>query len=82
MIRLTDEEIIEATQIYMFIPNGELDLDCGFLRGRQQVANAQLKKAVEWGNEECDCDVLREHPVRRHFCPRCWLALQKEVKND
>ena len=44
---LTDEEIIETTRVDMFLPNGELDPDCGYLRGRQQVAKAQARKLLE-----------------------------------
>ena len=45
---LTEEEIIEASQVTMFLPNGELDPDCGYLRGRQQVAQAQVDKIKKW----------------------------------
>uniref|UniRef100_A0A6M3Y225 Uncharacterized protein n=1 Tax=viral metagenome TaxID=1070528 RepID=A0A6M3Y225_9ZZZZ len=42
---LTDEEILEASQVNTFLPNGEPDLDCGYLTGRIQVCDAQLEKA-------------------------------------
>ena len=38
---LTDEEIIEASKVNMFYPDGSVDLNKGFLTGRQQVAKAQ-----------------------------------------
>ena len=47
MILLTDEEIQEATQVTMILPNGEINPDQGYLTGRQQVAKAQLKKVVD-----------------------------------
>ena len=34
---LTDEEILEATQVAAYKDNGELDYDTGYLTGRKQV---------------------------------------------
>ena len=76
MIRLTDEEITELwKQLNKQYP--KLDRITSIREG----AKAQLKKVVEWGNEDCAC--LREegsHIPHRHFCPRCWQALVEEVK--
>jgi len=80
-ILLTDEEIEESSQVDMFLPNGEVDPDCGYLRGRQQVARAQLKRVAEWGNEPCP------HPstfdgqrlTKKKNCPDCWQVLLKEA---
>ena len=44
---LTDEEILKASQVEMFLPNGDLDPDCGYLRGRQQVADAEHKATLK-----------------------------------
>ena len=38
---LSDEEILSASLVDMFLPNGDLDPDCGYLQGRIQVAQAQ-----------------------------------------
>lgn len=38
---LLDEEILEASQVSMLLPNGKLDPDSGYLTGRRQVAKAQ-----------------------------------------
>ena len=45
---LTDKQIIEATRVDMFLPNGGLDPDCGYLRGRQQVAHEAQKELVKY----------------------------------
>ena len=79
-ILLSDEEIVEASRVNMFLPNGELDPDCGYIRGRQQVAQAQLKRVVELLLDNCDdCDHSR--PVY-HFRLRgdVWQELLKEIE--
>jgi len=69
-ILLTDEEIEEASRVDMFLPNGELDLDCGYLRGREQVCKAQLKKIK--------VILEKEYPAITTW--QIWQALLEEVK--
>jgi hypothetical protein len=45
---LTDEEILEASQVKAYNDKGELDYDTGYLTGREQVAKAQAKKLLEY----------------------------------
>ncbi len=52
----------------------------GFEKGLIDGRKESLKKFIEWGAEFCDCDIKREHPIHRHFCPRCWQALLEEIK--
>ena len=65
MIRLTDEEI----------RNAQWGSDMAF----EDMCHAQLKKVVEWGDEECG-----EHSHRmtlsRRMCPECWQTLLEEVQ--
>ena len=88
---LSDEAILEASQVDMFLPNGELDPDCGYLRGRQQVAQAQcddthkkdLKQFIEWGNEPCPhilTQVMDGAETKRRNCDACWQALQSQLE--
>jgi len=84
VIPLTDKEMLEATQVNMFLPNGELDPDQGYLTGRKQVAKAQLNKVVEWLFAECDNEE-HEHgnsgcEFLRYECEECRQALLDEVK--
>ena len=44
---LGDKEIEVASQVNMFLPDGSLDPDCGYLRGRKQVAQAQLEHNID-----------------------------------
>ncbi len=72
MIRLTDEEILELD---------EMCFECG-QHDDSEVAKAQLKKVVEWGDEPC---IEHEHGKRvdavpRKHCSECWQALLEEVK--
>ena len=82
MIQLTDEEIkqaIEARFPFMYPQEEEV---C------RLTAKAQLKKVVEWRNEECtehdhtinisgfDHKVLVIH----NDCEECWQALLEEAK--
>ena len=48
---LTDEEILKVSQVEMLLPNGDLAPDCGYLRGRQQVANAEHKATLKAAGE-------------------------------
>ena len=67
-VGLTDEEISNA-----------LDEQFGTDKERFQfVAQAQLKKVVEWGNEDCLAELHRGG--KRRNCPECWQSLLDEVK--
>ena len=80
MILLSPEEIKE---VYHSCSVG------GFIRSEVEkaIARAQLKKVVEWGNEDCTEhgfiiteEVLKYPP--RHQCPKCWQVLRKEVNDE
>lgn len=43
---------------------------------------AGINAIIRWGNEFCDCDIEREHPIHRHFCPKCWQSKMKEVGDE
>ncbi len=91
---LSDKEILKASQVDMFLPDGRLDLDCGYLRGRQQVAKAEqkhtLKQVYDRGKEICphqssnvNQPKLRLHyrqDVLRNECYICWAELEKEIE--
>lgn len=71
MIRLTDKEaeiIFETSHR----DNGRKEIF-------REIAKAQLKKVVEWGDESCE-----EHAVnqgtRKRDCPFCWQVLLEETK--
>ena len=71
---LTEDEILNATQVEMFLPNGDLDPDCGFLKGRQQVAHKAQKKLVEWINEQGLA------PLDKHgYADEQWDELEKAL---
>ena len=84
-ISLTPEEIEDCIVKYG-----------GFRDVAKAAAKTQLKKVVEWGNEDC-----KEHGqlvqdgkypivkiIKRRRCPQCWQALleeleeRKEAKHD
>ncbi len=45
------------------------------------IAEAQLKKVVEWGEADCPHKKAGWHTPRwRSECPGCWQALLEEVK--
>lgn len=49
----------------------------------ERGAKAQLKKVVEWLEEDCPHDVTPQMPYRRakrKHCVECWQALLEEVK--
>jgi len=68
MILLTDEEILEATQV---------DMTAGYLTGRRQVAKTQLNKVMKWGISPC---YHKDGPLFKRECPHCWQALLEEVR--
>ena len=77
-VGLTDEEISLALSKQGYTDEVHAELEV--------VAEAQLKKVMEWGNEDCE-----EHPYtsrskgeaynrKHHRCPECWQGLLEEVK--
>ena len=89
---LTDEEIKEASR-GIKVPSSTLELeewfggmDKFFMEVKKVVAEAQLKKVIEWGNQQCtthaNCGtsgILTTGWYRKE-CPKCWQALLEEVK--
>jgi len=51
----------------------------------ESIAQAQhdldMEEFVEWGNETCDLhyEAMPLLQVKRHECPGCWRALEKQV---
>ena len=85
MILLSPEEILEASEVSMFLPNGELDPDQGYLTGRQQVAKAQLKAVMEiLGESSIMFPASINHPARTQSYVgiplNIWQALLKELE--
>ena len=75
MIRLTDKEISPFVEVMQ--EEAKVDID-GLLK-------AQLKKVVEWGDEDCfDHNGARRREqgwhIKRRVCPECWQTLLEEVK--
>lgn len=82
MIRLTDEEISQAKKGHTAVIQDHPSV----YPQDVAVAEAQVKKFMEWGNEDCDCptnklaQMNRNRPVRkRKTCWRCWQALLEEA---
>ncbi len=84
-LRLTDEEI----EAWLFDRLGGGNKFEQFNRlFCQDFAKAQLKKVVEWRNEECTehshtiniSGVDRKMIVMHNDCEECWQALLEEVK--
>lgn len=71
---LTDEEIKE---IYYAKDTHHPTEVCYMPRN---IAKAQAKKLVEWGDGQCD-DVTHDRPfwIRRFDCEACRQSLRKEV---
>jgi len=76
MILLTDEEI-QCQEGRCMLPSTEYD---------RQIAKAQLRNVVEWGNEDCphnpaipNSRVFR-HALKKRQCEECWQALLKEIE--
>ena len=65
---LTDEEILKASQVEMFLPNGDLDPDCGYLRGRQQVADAEHKATLKAVGEMLE-EVIPPNEIEKVISP-------------
>ena len=96
MIRITEEEIKNSwLEGYKEQDLTSDDYDLDYLRDNlyfedmfalRTVTKAQLKRVVEWGDEDCE-----EHPYtsrskgeaynrKRHRCPQCRQVLLDEVK--
>lgn len=79
-ILLSDEEILAASEVEMFLDDGTPNYDQGYLTGRIQVAQAQLKGVVEWGDEDCPHKKpLQVTIYKKSECCYCWQSLKKEV---
>lgn len=83
MILLTDGEIcydkVSLSTLKVLLLHGGTRNDVSDIV--DAALKAQLKKIADWGNEFCTCDIERDHPVHRHFCPKCWQALLKELSD-
>ena len=79
-LELTDEEIIESSRVDMFLPNGELDPDCGYSRGRQQVAKKQLAKVADI--IEADLPNKITHYTALRYIQDLVIALKGEIKDE
>ena len=77
MIRLDDKGITEAVNRVYPSRTGTYRVSAA----DRAIRDTQLKKMVEWGNEECV-----EHPtcettvLLRRECDACWQALYEEIK--
>jgi len=69
MIQLTDEEI----QGVLDAQDSDHYCDC------VDIAKAQLKKVVEWGDR--DCPHIANVLGKKHYCFYCWQALSEEVQD-
>ena len=85
MIRLTDEEIIQAIDK----ANGSSEWREGWEiqdvleEQDRSIAKAQLKKVVEWGNSGCPhggCLPGNHYEFSKSQCPKCWQTLLEETK--
>ena len=88
MLLLTDSEIKEATRERL----ADLQIEGKgifeqIIPDQRKVTKAQLKKVVEWGDEECfkhpfPSDLMEEEYNRkRHRCPECSQSLLKEIED-
>ena len=86
-VGLTDEEISKIVDKYFAFgyPDGAYGVNGGVVK---QATKAQLKKVVEWSNEDCDDHIhshvkdneLQHSKIRRRECPLCWQALLREIQ--
>lgn len=91
-IRLTKEEMDELTERELEKLNKwrreELNMPPTTWLGElnpDTVAQAQIKKLVEWGNVECyDHNGIQRREqgwhIKRRECPICWQALLEEIE--
>ncbi len=77
MLLLTDEEMLEDVKKWRKAHNDEMiDFDSHNMLQRK----AQLKKVVEWGDEDCPHN---PKPIRlkvKRGCLMCWQSLLDEIK--
>lgn len=81
MIKLTDKEIREAVRGMIVISGRDMDAS-------HDIAQAQLRKVWEWGNEDCrePAHVGRRYSqlkwggVSRRMCLECWQELRREAE--
>ena len=75
---LLKEEQIEAITAKALKEHPHWEVDAWGLFA--EVAKEQLKRIVEWGDEECpdySNDIIS---IKRRECSACWQALSEEVK--
>ena len=70
MILLTPEELAEL-QFYQEPDNESIGYE-------KNIAKAQAKKILKWGDELCPHWNSEWH--LKHYCPKCWQELQKECE--
>ncbi len=79
MMLLTDEEI-DRIVLLCYTDN---KISCVQWAVKEGI-KAQLKKVVEWGEEECPHKTVRAGGIyqlyHRRDCPQCWQSLLEEVK--
>ena len=82
MIKLTDKEMYEALDKKGFIDYSLSQyLELLNNEGDQTIAQAQLRKVVEWLDRDCN----QHHPIKvkevhlspRRFCIHCWESLKE-----
>ena len=77
MILLTDREMAECkggdclTTIDEFLTCDGCSANC------KAIAQTQLRKVIEWGEECCQ---HKDAWTVRHECPQCWQSLKAEVE--
>ena len=75
---LTDEEIQVIFDRAKRTPTAPVD--CYICR--KNLAKAQLKKVVEWGNEDCPHNTPSGRVKFARECHLCWQTLLKEVGDE
>jgi len=71
---LTDEEIRELGLVH-YNKSGDVDdVDIG------GIAQAQLTKILEWGDEDCLDHFVYGQERKRSNCEECWQELQEDAK--
>ena len=50
-----------------------------YMLDHKYTNKAQLKKVVEWGDEDCPHREQNGWHLK-HYCPKCWQSLVDEVK--
>ena len=80
-ILLTEEEIRQAEhESYL---KGKWQDDDGVLESKPRyIAKAQVKKVVEWGDEECPHPSTFDGQLlgKKRNCPECWREILKGIE--